>query len=585
MSNGDELQVGLEDDRVEFSGNAFALWNLIIRPPRRRYDAARLGPKEFRLWSCGVKRMDVTLLNSRGMQIKCSHFVPVNNGVDKPEPRPVVIYLHANASCRLEALPLIPMFLPLGISLFAFDFAGCGESDGEYISLGWYERDDLAECVNYLRKTGMVSAIGLWGRSMGSVTALLHADRDHSIGGMVLDSPFASLRQLATELAQSDYLTVKVPSWLLSGALAVGRLRIKSLCNFDIDALAPERHVGASFVPAYFIAAQGDDFIAPHHTQRLYEAYTGDKELEMVEGDHNSPRCAETVRKAVLFFCRAFRCDPSVPRSSDGALARLLGFDALTADSSTEFLIVNRQLREEACRLLATAGGGRVWLGERQHMFAPLRMESALQLHEAQTEAGFCVCLFPLHSDWGGVNRPPIVLFAHCTSAGLRITRATEMEPEVLAEQPHTLELQVPILCTVEVRVVQPCLRLALGEGPALSLNIEEEYSHEILIWPMSKQGVATFFDVALTDLHPAEDEAPPMSRDVSSSTDAGRTESAGRGAQEEAAGLLQQPAAEERGTSSASSGAIAAGAIPTPVAPARDTGSARRESGMCNHQ
>merc|ERR1712232_1120401 len=97
-----------------------------------------------------------------------------------------------------------------------------------------------------------------------------------------------NLRQLATELAQSEHLSVKVPSWLLSGAIAVGRLRIRSLCGFDIDQLVPDHHVGGSFIPAFFIAASGDDFIAPHHTQRLYDMYTGDKELEMVDGDHNS---------------------------------------------------------------------------------------------------------------------------------------------------------------------------------------------------------------------------------------------------------------------------------------------------------
>lgn len=54
--------------------------------------------------------------------------------------------------------------------------------------------------IDYLRKSGKVSTIGLWGRSMGAVTALLHADRDPSIAGLVLDSPFSSLSTLAEEL-------------------------------------------------------------------------------------------------------------------------------------------------------------------------------------------------------------------------------------------------------------------------------------------------------------------------------------------------------------------------------------------------
>lgn len=36
---------------------------------------------------------------------------------------------------------------------------------------------------------------------MGAVTALLHGDRDPSIAGMVLDSPFSSMKGLVKELA------------------------------------------------------------------------------------------------------------------------------------------------------------------------------------------------------------------------------------------------------------------------------------------------------------------------------------------------------------------------------------------------
>jgi alpha/beta superfamily hydrolase len=89
------------------------------------------------------------------------------------------------------------------ITLFCFDFAGCGRSEGEFISLGWYERDDVQTVVEWLRGSGRVSTIGIWGRSMGAVTGLMHADRDPSIAGLVLDSPFSNLRTLAEELAKN----------------------------------------------------------------------------------------------------------------------------------------------------------------------------------------------------------------------------------------------------------------------------------------------------------------------------------------------------------------------------------------------
>jgi dienelactone hydrolase len=52
-------------------------------------------------------------------------------------------------------------------------------------SLGYWERDDLGAVVDYLRASGDVGAIALWGRSMGAATALLHGDRDPSIAAMV----------------------------------------------------------------------------------------------------------------------------------------------------------------------------------------------------------------------------------------------------------------------------------------------------------------------------------------------------------------------------------------------------------------
>ena len=45
----------------------------------------------------------------------------------------------------------------------------------------------------YLRSLGTLSSIGIWGSSMGPVTALMYADRNHEIGCVVLDSPFYNL--------------------------------------------------------------------------------------------------------------------------------------------------------------------------------------------------------------------------------------------------------------------------------------------------------------------------------------------------------------------------------------------------------
>lgn len=53
------------------------------------------------------------------------------------------------------------------------------------MTLGAHEVDDVAAAVAYLREAGTTTRIGLWGRSMGAVTAMSYARLDPSICGIV----------------------------------------------------------------------------------------------------------------------------------------------------------------------------------------------------------------------------------------------------------------------------------------------------------------------------------------------------------------------------------------------------------------
>ncbi|KAH7546971.1 hypothetical protein FEM48_Zijuj01G0257600 [Ziziphus jujuba var. spinosa] len=74
------------------------------------------------------------------------------------------------SGCRADANEAAVILLPSNITVFTLDFSGSGLSDGDYVSLGWHERDDLKVVVSYLRSNKQISRIGLWGRSMGAVT-------------------------------------------------------------------------------------------------------------------------------------------------------------------------------------------------------------------------------------------------------------------------------------------------------------------------------------------------------------------------------------------------------------------------------
>lgn len=73
--------------------------------------------------------------------------------------------------------------------------------------------------------------------------------------------------------------------------MALIRNTIQSKAKFDIQDLNPlKNHVEKAFIPALFIAGKDDEFISPDHTKELHKAYAGDKNLILVDGDHNSTR-------------------------------------------------------------------------------------------------------------------------------------------------------------------------------------------------------------------------------------------------------------------------------------------------------
>lgn len=220
---------------------------------------------------------------------------------------PCVVYLHGNTSSRYEALPYLQFLLPSNITLFCFDFSGCGKSEGEYISLGWWEREDLKNVIDFIKTTGRTSQIVLWGRSMGAATGLLYAIRDESIAGIIADSSFSNLTELIQEIAAQ--LVPNMLSVLRSMLIWFIKRSVKNRADFNIDDVNPIEVVDKLRIPVQFIVAEDDTFVLPRHGTELYKKYGGEKELIRVLGDHNTQRPAHVMSKVYAFLCRVLEVD------------------------------------------------------------------------------------------------------------------------------------------------------------------------------------------------------------------------------------------------------------------------------------
>lgn len=274
--------------------------NIFIRPPKHEYELEELGKNPLQIKSDTVIREDLILKNADNHSLHCSFFQIKGNSSSPPPIRPCIIYLHCNAGSRCEVLPILSNLIAIGANVFAFDMSGCGYSEGNYVTLGYKEALDVKIVVEYLKNSKKVSTIGIWGRSMGAVTALKYATLDHELAVLILDSPFSNLNKLACELAKEK---TGIPGFLLPIVLGLVKKGIKKKVDIKFGALDLTKFVHSIKTPSIYLYSYHDEIVKPYHIEKLFELHgCSDKRLFSVKGRHNDAR-PKNILKEIARFC------------------------------------------------------------------------------------------------------------------------------------------------------------------------------------------------------------------------------------------------------------------------------------------
>jgi dipeptidyl aminopeptidase/acylaminoacyl peptidase len=181
----------------------------------------------------------------------------------------VIIMVHGDGANRADPtigmLEIASRLVGGGYNVLMFDLRGCGESDGNMVSGGYYEKRDLEGAVEYAKERGF-NHIGVLGFSLGAVTSLIATAEDTDIDAVVSDSSFADLEDI---MGPEFSKRTKAPQFFLNPILFM----IKIMYRVDFRAIKPVECVTEIAPrPILFIHGEEDETIPVEHAYRLFQA-------------------------------------------------------------------------------------------------------------------------------------------------------------------------------------------------------------------------------------------------------------------------------------------------------------------------
>jgi pimeloyl-ACP methyl ester carboxylesterase len=192
-----------------------------------------------------------------------------------------IILVHGYGCRRQEMLERALVLNQAGYSTLLFDLYGQGESDGDGVTLGFYERQDVLAAVDYLKTRGDVDAsnLGVLGISMGASVAIMAAAMTPDIKAVVADSPFQSA---ARGIEEGFTRVTGLPRFPFSPIV----LRfIQWRLGISPDDIVPLDQIAAiSPRPLLLIHGTADTDVSPGNSEVLFAAAGEPKELILLSG-------------------------------------------------------------------------------------------------------------------------------------------------------------------------------------------------------------------------------------------------------------------------------------------------------------
>ena len=207
---------------------------------------------------------------------------------EEPDGRPWVILLHGYTGWKEEMYHYAARYYDKGFNVLCPDLRCQGESEGDFIGMGWTDRDDVLLWINKILDSYPDAKIVLHGESMGASCALMLTGIDLPENVVCVISDCAMMDSMSMFRKQlKDWFGLPDVGFISSA-----RLWLKLRGGYDLKDASALKEVSKSHTPTLFIHGNDDRIVPASDEGRLFEACGADlKDILTIEGAGHAQSC------------------------------------------------------------------------------------------------------------------------------------------------------------------------------------------------------------------------------------------------------------------------------------------------------
>lgn len=239
-------------------------------------------------WLETVRMQKISALTGDGYTLIATEFFPPEETRADPVSHRWALVLHGYTGWKEEMYPFACWYQRQGYHVIVPDLRCQGESEGDFIGMGWTDHFDCNLWVDYILSRDEDAVIVIHGQSMGAAAALMMTGADkvsEHIAAVISDSAYTDAYSMFGD---------KIRDWFHLPAFPLvdsARIALLMRGGYNLDNASALDAVARSHVPTLFIHGSADAMIDVQMSRDLYAAAVCPKELLVIDGaGHGQPQ-------------------------------------------------------------------------------------------------------------------------------------------------------------------------------------------------------------------------------------------------------------------------------------------------------